>query len=173
MAVWTKPLAALALALAAGPTVLEGGGVEARLDLAGFRQDLGPGPIRGAYERLGQWSLDPASERGRAVGRALVVSALVDAVPPGVDLAQLRAHVLADRSPPPQVKELASPKGFWFTGTTLIEKGYAQWHLWFHTLAGDRWVELHFSSVGPAKADTAALERVSLQIVRSLEVVRR
>jgi hypothetical protein len=102
-----------------------------------------------------------------------VVSALVDAVPPGVDLARLRAHVLADRSPPPVVTELSSPAGFWFTGTTLIEKGLGQWHLWFHTLAGDRWVELHFSSVGPAKGDTAALERLALEVVRSLKVVRR
>ncbi len=165
---------ALALALsAAGPAVLEGGGVAVSLDLEGFRSDLAPGPIRGAYHRLGQFSLDPSSERAQALRRALVVSVLVDEVPPGVDLARLEAHVLAGRSPRPQVHRTGSPAGFWFTGTTLMPKNLGQWHLWFHTLVGDRWVELHFSSVGPAKGDTAGLERLALEIVRSLRVTRR
>ena len=165
------PLASAVL-LAASPAILEGGGVRATLDLDGYARDLGPGPIRGAHFRLGQFRLAPKSARAKALGRSLVVSVLVDQVPPGVDLARLRARVLASRDPKPQVTEVASPPGFWFTGTTLMPKNLEQWHLWFHTLAGDRWVELHFSSVGAAAADTAPLERAALEVVRSLRVAR-
>ena len=166
-------LAALTLAVASAPTSLEGGGVRVAVDLQGFQRDLAGGPIRGAYYRLGQFSLDPKSGRAKGVGRSLVVSVLVDEVPAGVDLARLRAHVLAEHDPKPKVTELSSPEGFWFTTTTLLPKNLEQWHLYFHTLAGERWVELHFSSVGLAKADTTGVKRLALEVVRSLRVTRR
>jgi hypothetical protein len=172
------PTLLLALALtrfAATPTVLEGSGVEVRIDLEGFKRDLGAGPIRDAYYRLGQFSLESASARSRAVGgKPLVMSVLVDDVPPGADLSGLRAHVLRTQNPKPVVTATSSPAGFHFSYRQAIAEGLTQWHFYFHTLNEGKWVELHFSSLGRSpNTDTAGLQKLALELVSSLRITRK
>jgi hypothetical protein len=167
-------IAVAAVTVAATPTALEGGGVEVTVDLDGFKQDLGAGPMGKTYYRLGQFSLESASARSRAVRKPLVMSVLVDDVPPGVGMNDLRAHVLETQNPKPEVTATSAPPGFYFSYRQTIAEGFTQWHLYFHTLHEGKWVELHFSSLGRSpKTDTAGLEKLALEVVRSLHIVRK
>lgn len=158
---------ALAAALLAGPTTLEASGVQVTLQLDGFRQDLGAGLLHDAYYRLGQFSI--ASKDAQP----LVVSVLVDDVPAFVDLERLRAHVLRDHDPKPDVVATSSPPGFWFTYRQRVAEGLHQWHLYFHTLHEGKWIELHFSSVSSSpRIDAAPLEKLALEVIRSVRVAR-
>lgn len=153
---------------AAATTTLRGGGVALSLDLEGFRKDLDAGPLRGTYWRLGQFSLEPGERSG---GLPLVVSVLVDEVPEGVGLAELREHVLASDRKRTGGAEVAARQGG-FTVSFLEEHapGLAQWHLHYHALHGRKWVELHFSSMTGARKDLSRLRALTSAIVDSVRV---
>lgn len=183
---------AVAAIAAAPPATLEGSGVEVKIDLHGFEQDLGAGSLGKTYYRLGQFNLDSASARSRAAGKPLVVSVLVDDVPSGVGMDELRAHVLETTDPKPEVTATSAPPGFYFSYLQPISPQAAdpkvrklladagesgeltQWHLYFHTLHEGKWVELHFSSLQRSRGvDVAPLEKIALEVVRSLRVTRK
>lgn len=157
---------------AAAPTTLEGNGVAVTLDLDGFKKDLDAGPLRGTYWRLGQFSLEPDG-RARSGGLPLVVSVLVDEVPAGVDLAALRDHVLGSvreraGGTPPEVT--ATPGGFSFSFREEFAQGLKQWHLYYHTLHGRKWIELHFSSMPGAQRDLTSPQALASKIIGSVRV---
>jgi hypothetical protein len=185
-------IAVAAATIAASPTTLRANGVQVKIDLDGFEQSRGAGQLGPTYYRLGQFALDSRSGRSRiANGNPLVVSVLLDDVPPGAGMNELRTHVLGKESRAQRVTTTSVPPGFYYTylqtisndaggaiGKMMAEAeraGYlAQWNLYFHTLHEGKWVELHFSSLQRTRnIDAGPLEAIALEVVRSLRVARK
>jgi hypothetical protein len=152
-----------------GATSLEGNGVRVTLALDGFKKDLGYQSFGRTYARLGQFTLDPAV--GDSDGPSLIVSVLVDDAPAGSDLRALKAHVLrGHEADSPQVSPIETPAGFTFMyQRSVLDNRATNWNLYFETLHGGKWVELHFSSTfGPAFVEVESLRRRALTVVRSV-----
>jgi hypothetical protein len=152
-----------------GATSLEGNGVRVTLALDGFKKDLGYQSFGRTYARLGQFTLDPAV--GDSDGPSLIVSVLVDDARAGSDLRALKAHVLrGHEADSPQVSPIETPAGFTFMyQRSVLDNRATNWNLYFETLHGGKWVELHFSSTfGPAFVEVESLRRRALTVVRSV-----
>jgi hypothetical protein len=168
----TSLLVYLAAATLATPLArLEASGVEVALNLDGYRQDIGPGQLGKTYFRLGQYHL---ADQSRAGGKPFFLSVLVDEVPAKVDLKRLREHVLEKLDPKPEVIAVPAPPGFRYSYRQTVTSSIYQWHLYFHTLHERKWVELHFSSVSESpEFDESSLEKLALEVIRSVQVSRK